>query len=477
MRILFAGTELYPHVTVGGLADVMAALPLALRARGADLRLLLPGFPVLLQAAAPLAPVRQLADLMGGGGARLLLGRTPAGVPVYLLDQPAFFGSGPPYEDRADTPRRFAALSWIAARLAKEGDDGWRPDILHVHDWPVALAPAYLAFEPGPRPAALLTIHNLAYQGIFPKSLLPDLRLPLEHFTPADLEYYDQICFLKAGLVHADRISTVSPTYAREIQDPSKGGLHGLLAARGRDLVGILNGVDAGVWTPSGNLHLAFPYDLDRLDRRTLNKAALQRELGLREDPEALLFAIVSRFAPQKGLDLVLEVLPRLARLGAQLAVLGQGDGALETAFRAAPRRYPGRVASRIGYDTGLSHRCYGGADVILVPSREEPCGLTQLYAQAYGALPLVRRTGGLADTVLDPDDSQPGSPPATGFVFEEATAADLAGALDRACARYRSDPAAWRTMQRAAMGQDRGWDRPAQAYLDLYGEMAARRG
>lgn len=477
MRILFAGTELYPHVTVGGLADVMAALPMALRARGADLRLLLPGFPALLQAAAPLAPIRQLPDLMGGGGARLLLGRTPAGVPAYLLDQPAFFGSGPPYEDRTDTPRRFAALSWVAARLAKKGDDGWSPDILHVHDWQVALAPAYMDFEPGPRPASLLTIHNLAYQGIFPKTLLPDLRLPPERFTPADLEYYDQICFLKAGLVHADRISTVSPTYAREIRDPSKGGLHGLLAARGRDLAGILNGVDPAVWTPSGNLHLAFPYDADRLDRRALNKAALQRELGLREDPEALLFAIVSRFAPQKGLDLVLEVLPRLARLGAQLAVLGQGDGALEAAFRAASRQYPGRMAVRIGYDTGLSHRCYGGADVILVPSREEPCGLTQLYAQAFGALPLVRRTGGLADTVLDPDGTRPGGPPATGFVFEEASAVDLGDALDRACALYRSDPGAWRTMQRAAMGQDKGWDHPAQAYLDLYGAMAARRG
>lgn len=469
MRILFAATELYPHVSVGGLADVMAGLPAALAAAGADLRILLPGFPVLLDIAAPLAPVARLGDLMGGGPARLLRGRTPSGQALYLLDQPSFFRAGDPYADRPDTPRRFAALSWAAARLARLGEPDWAPDLLHVHDWPTALAPAYLAILPGQGPPAVLTIHNLAYQGIFPAGLLAELQIPLERFTPGDLEYYGQLNFLKAGIRHADRITTVSPTYAREIRDASKGGLHGLLAARDGDLAGILNGVDRSVWSPATSPHIPHPFDADHLERRPLNKRALQVELGLREDPGALLFGVVSRFATQKGLDLVLDALPVLESLHGQLAVLGQGDGELEAAFREAARRRPGRMALRVGYDMGLAHRCFAGADVILVPSREEPCGLTQLYAQAFGALPLVRRTGGLADTVVDATPEALHAGRATGFQFDEATPEALGLALARAGGLYHQAPGRWRTVQQTAMTRDFGWERPAAAYLELY--------
>ncbi|HEX9082742.1 MAG TPA: glycogen synthase GlgA [Holophagaceae bacterium] len=474
MKVLFVGTELFPHVTVGGLADVLSGLPAALARAGVEVRMLLPGYPELLRVAAPLTPVASLGALMGGGNARLVRGRTPAGLEVYLLDQPSFFGTGGPYADRPDAPRRFAALSWAAAHLGRRGDGGWVPDILHAHDWPTGLAPAYLAFQPGPRPATLFTIHNLAYQGIFPAELLPRLHLPETRFTPDDLEYFGQLNFLKAGIRHADRITTVSPTYAREIQDASRGGLQGLLALQGESLVGILNGVDEAIWSPGASPHLAHPYDVDHLERRPLNKRALQAEMGLREDPRALLFGIVSRFAPQKGLDLVLDALPILEDLGAQLLVLGQGDGALEAAYRAEALRRPGRMSVRVGFDTGLSHRCFAGTDVLLVPSREEPCGLTQLYAQAFGSLPLARRTGGLADTVVDATPEALRARRASGFLFEEVSAEALASAMARAHTLFRQAPEAWQLLQRTAMGLDRSWSRAAQSYLALYQELGA---
>ena len=473
MRILFAGTELFPHVKVGGLADVMAALPKALRSLGVDLRVLLPGFPALKLAAAPLEPVLSLGDLMGGGEARVLLGRSPAGTPLYLLDQPAFFPHDRPYEAGGDMPLRFGALAWTAAHLGRHGDgQGWKPQVVHAHDWPTALAPAYLALEEGPRPRTVMTIHNLAYQGLFPAELLTPLGLPAACFHPDGVEFYGKLGFLKAGLVYADRLTTVSPTYAREILGPAGGGLEGLLLRRNGRLRGILNGVDGEVWNPATDPHLPLPFDPEDLPARCQSKPALQQELGLREAPGTPLFAIVSRFAAQKGLDLVLKNLPWFRARDAQLAVLGEGEPELEARFLAAARLHPGRVAVRIGFDEGLSHRMYGGADAILVPSHQEPCGLTQMYALRYGALPIVRATGGLADTVVDAAPEAVREGRATGFVFGEARAEALGEALERAAGLFRNQPEDWRNLQRHAMGQDFGWTRSARQYLDLYEDL-----
>ena len=472
MRILFAGTELFPHVKVGGLADVMAALPKALRLLGADVRVLLPGFPALKQAAAPLEPVLSLGDLMGGGEAVVLLGRCPAGLPLYLLDQPDFFSHGAPYESGGDLPLRFGALSWTAAHLGCHGDgQGWKPDLVHAHDWPTALAPAYLALGECHRPRTVLTIHNLAYQGVFPAELLAPLGLPSASFHPDGVEFYGKLGFLKAGLVYADRVTTVSPTYAREILGPAGDGLEGVLMRRNGRLRGIINGVDPEVWNPATDPLLPLPFGPEDLPTRAGAKLLLQRELGLREAPEVPLFAIVSRFAEQKGLDLVLDNLPWFRSRDVQLAVLGQGDPELETRFLAASRLHPSRVAVRIGFNEGLSHRLYGGADAILVPSRQEPCGLTQMYALLYGALPIVRATGGLADTVVDatPEAIQEGR--ATGFVFAEARAEALLGALERAHDLYRDQRDTWAAIQRWGMAQDFGWTQPAQRYLEMYQE------
>lgn len=470
MRVLFTGTELFPHVKVGGLADVMAALPKALRAQGVDVRVLLPGYPALKRAAMPLAPVIALGDLMGGGEARILLGRCPAGLPIYLLDQPAFFHTDTPYTTTGTLPLGFGALSWAAAHLGRYGDGhGWCPDLVHAHDWPTGLTPAYLALAGGPRPRTALTIHNLAYQGLFPADLLVPLGLPEDCFTPGGVEFYGRIGFLKAGLMYADGLTTVSPTYAREILGPAGLGLEGVLQHRNGSLRGILNGVDESVWDPASDPHLPRPFDRDHLEARRPGKLDLQRSLGLQETPESFLVAVVSRFAGEKGLDLVLDALPWFAGHGVQLAVLGQGDADLEARFLAASRLHPGQVAVHLGYDEALSHRIYGGSDALLVPSRHEPCGLTQMYAMRYGTVPVVRATGGLADTVTDATPEALQADRATGFTFQEADPTALEAALGRALGLFRDHPAAWTALQRRGMAREAGWGPSARAYLAFY--------
>jgi starch synthase len=467
MRILHVATEIFPYVKVGGLADVLAALPAAQRTLGADARVLLPGFPALLQGIAQLAPAGDLPDLMGLGPARFLLGRSATGVPVYLLDCPALFDRpGGPYEESGDSHLKFGALAWAAARLARSGD--WRPDVVQAHDWQAGLVPAHLALAGGPK--TVMTIHNIAYQGIYPAAALASLGLPAACFHPGGAEFYGQINFLKAGLAYADRITTVSPTYAGEIQRPEGGaGLEGLLAHRAKDLSGILNGVDYTVWNPATTPHLEVHYDAKRLSARKVNKNLLQRAVGLDEAPDVPLFAVVSRLAGQKGLDLVLENVAYLIQLSAQLLVLGTGDPELEAGFKAAAAAHPGHVAAWLGFDEGMAHRILAGADVVLVPSRQEPCGLTQLYALRYGALPLVRRTGGLADTVVDANAHSMMDSTATGFVFKEPNSWILGETIGRACQLYRQDPKAWGQVQRRAMAQDFGWAAAAKDYLELY--------
>ncbi|HJW71367.1 MAG TPA: glycogen synthase GlgA [Geothrix sp.] len=469
MKILFVASELFPYVKVGGLGDVMAALPRALIALGADVRLLIPAYPTLRAAVDIQEETAAFPDLMGGGPARLLRAQAP-GLPLYLLDQPAFFDRpGNPYLHPEDLALRFGALSWAAAHLGRAGDaEGWRPDILHGHDWPTGLMPAYVAYGAGPRPGTVMTIHNIAYPGRFPGFLLDDLLLPRHAFTPEGVEFHGDIGFLKAGLRLADRLSTVSPTYAQEIQRSDGHGLDGLLTHRNDSLRGILNGVDHDTWSPAKDPYLVSHFDLKHPSRRTPNRPDFQRSMGLQEDLAAPLFATVSRMDPLKGLDLVLENVDHLVSRGAQLAVIGSGDPLAEAAFLRASQKYPGRVAAFIGYDEGIAHRAFAAADVLMVPSRQEPCGLTQLYAQAYGALPLVRRTGGLADTVVGVTPETLANDTATGFQFDAANGWVLGQTINTALDLF-ADPAAWRRVQRRAMAADFSWEAPARAYLDLY--------
>ncbi|HEY0838384.1 MAG TPA: glycogen synthase GlgA [Azospirillum sp.] len=483
MRVLFVTSECFPLVKTGGLADVSAALPAALTAAGVDVRLLLPGYPAVLAGLSNLHEVGDLiTDLPGTDRARLVLGRMPDGVLAYALDAPALFDrpgnpyTGPDGKDWPDNPQRFAALSWAAAGFAahQSYDPWWRPDVLHAHDWQTGLVPAYLKLRPdrfdGPyRPGTVVTIHNIAYQGQCGAHLLGELKLPSASYSPDGVEYYGGIGLLKAGCYYADRITTVSPTYAHEIQTDEQGmGLQGLLAARVDDLRGILNGVDYGIWDPRTDPHIATRFDPDHIAGKADCKTELQLAFGLERRADAPLAVVISRLTWHKGLDLVLEVAGQWAAMGGQLAVLGTGEPGIEAGFRHLADWFPGKVGVRIGYDEGLSHRLQAGGDIILVPSRSEPCGLTQMYGLKYGTLPLVRRTGGLADTIIDATPAALYDGAATGFTFVNCTAQELMFTLRRALAVYRK-PDQWATMRHRAMTRDLGWDRPAREYVELY--------
>jgi starch synthase len=474
VRVLFVTPECYPLVKTGGLADVAGALPLALRPLGVDARVLLPAYPGVADKLVEGDVVASLADLFGGP-ATLVAGRAANGLGVWLLDAPHLFArAGGPYlgpngRDWPDNHRRFGALSWVGAELATGLVAGWRADVVHAHDWQAALTPVYLHLAHDPAPPTLLTIHNLAFQGLFPAATLAELRLPRERFTTDGYEYYGQLSFLKAGVLQAEHLSTVSPTYAREILTHESGmGFDGILVQRADRLSGIVNGIDDHEWDPGTDRHLPLPYSARRMKNKAADKAALQQELRLDPQPDAPLFCVVSRLTTQKGLDLLVDALPTLVGQGAQLAVLGAGDAALEAAYRTAAVEHPGRVAVVIGYDEALSHRLQGGADSILVPSRFEPCGLTQLYGLRYGTLPVVARVGGLADTVIDANEAAVRDGVATGFAFAPVTTEALTTAIVRACETYRR-PAVWTRMQRRAMTRDVGWDIAAQSYVELY--------
>jgi starch synthase len=479
MRVLYITAELYPWVKSGGLGDVAAALPPALIAEGIDVRLLLPGFRGFLDAFPGITDIARLTTPFAGERVRLGLARLPGTQGLaYLVDHPAFYDRpGSPYAspyggDWPDNHRRFGLFGWIAAELARGADPGWRPDILHGHDWHTGLAPAYLAAQP-PRDGhipTLFTVHNLAYRGPFPGALFPELALPPEFFSIDGVEFFGTVSFIKAGLFYSDRLTTVSPTYAREIQTPAFGwGLDGLLRARASLLTGILNGVDTRVWDPRHDAILPRPYgEGDTTAGKQAAKAALQRHLNLEPIEGAPLLGTVSRLTPQKGLDLVLADLPDLVASGGQLALLGSGDGDLEQAFRAAAEKYRGRVGVMIGYDENLAHLIYAGSDVILVPSRFEPCGLTQLYALRYGALPVVRRVGGLADTVVDATATNLAEGVATGFAFDDDTPSALASAIGRATALF-CEREIWQRMMRRAMARDFSWAAAARQYAAVY--------
>jgi starch synthase len=484
MRVLHVTAELYPWVKSGGLGDVAAALPPALMSLDIDVRLLLPGFSGFLDAFDEITDVARLPTPFAGERVRVVRAKVPgSGLQAYLIDHPPFYDRpGNPYtapdgSDWPDNHRRFGLYSWIAAALARGADRDWRPQLLHCHDWHGALAPAYLALSPPaePRPQTILTIHNLAYRGIFPGAIFPELGLPPEFFSVDGIEFYGQASFLKAGLYFADHLTTVSPTYAREIQTPEFGwGLDGLLRTRAADLTGILNGVDPRIWDPRHDADLPQSYGVDDAPAgKRAAKAALCRRLGLAASDEAPLYGVVSRLTPQKGLDLLLAGLPGLVTGGGRLALLGSGDSDLEQGFSAASRTHSGRVATEFGYDEALAHLIVGGADVIIMPSRFEPCGLTQLYGLRYGALPLVRRVGGLADTVVDATALTLSDGSATGFMFDGLSPAALVEAADRAVDLMRQPPI-WRRMITRAMTRDFSWKVAAQRYLRLYRAMEA---
>ena len=482
MRLLHTAAEVFPLVKTGGLADVVAALPQALAGLGEDVRLLLPGLPALCEHLSAAEEVATLGPCFGAARVRLLRGRLPAiGLDVYLVEAPMLYARpGGPYAAAdgtqwPDNLQRYGLLGWIAGQVAAgDLDPDWKPQVVHAHDWHAALACAYLRAHPGHGVGSVYTIHNLAFQGLYPREDLALLGLPGAFLSPAGLEYHGQLSFMKAGLKFADRITTVSPGYAREIATPEFGhGLDGVIRAREAVVSGILNGIDQAVWNPAQDPALAQPFDPHGLDGKAACKAALQAEAGLARQADGPLLAMVSRLSAQKGIDLVLQALPALLEMGCQVLVQGSGEPALESALRDAAAAHPGRVAAFIGYDEARAHRIVAGADAVLMPSRFEPCGLTQLYGMRYGTVPVVRRVGGLGDSVVDSHDATRRTGVATGFVFEEATATALAGAVSRLLACWR-EPPAWRALQQAAMAQDFGWSGPARQYQALYRELLA---
>jgi starch synthase len=473
LNVLSVTSEIFPIIKTGGLADVAGALPSALAAEGVTVITLVPGYPSVLKALDGSEVVHRYPGFFGGT-ASLLSGRA-GNLDLFVIDAPHLFDRpGSPYlapdgRDWADNARRFAALARAAADIGQGLVPGFVPHVIHAHDWQAGLAPIYLSLTEGPRPATVVTIHNIAFQGVFPPHLLFELGLPASTFTIDGVEYYGQIGFLKAGLQHADRITTVSPTYAKEIQAPEGGmGLDGLLRARSSVVSGILNGIDDEVWDPTTDAQLGQTYNRDNLDARIVNKTALQKRLGLKQDPEAMLFGVVSRLSEQKGLDLVLAGLSGLLSDGAQLALLGSGDKTLEDSFRTASIIYPGQVGCFFGYDEALAHLIQGGSDALLVPSRFEPCGLTQLCAMRYGSVPIVSRVGGLADTVIDANELAIAASVATGIQFGPVALSPLTDAFKRAKTLWH-EKEAWRSLQRNGMSADVSWRRPAKQYADLY--------
>lgn len=474
-KILFAASEAHPLMKTGGLGDVAGSLPAALKALRQDVRLIMPAYREVLARAGKLVMVNP--GLAGfSAPVRLLEGRLPGSqVKLWLVDAPALFDRpgnpylGPDGKDWPDNARRFALFARAVAAVAcdQAGLD-WRPDVVHGNDWQCGLIPALLWLDEQ-RPATVFTIHNLAYQGLFPPATFVELRLPPALWSADGLEFYGRLSFIKGGLMYADMLSTVSPSYAKEIRTPEYGcGLEGLLNHRADRLTGILNGIDYREWDPRRDPLIAEPYTARDLSGKAANKAVLQARLGLPLEPHVPLIGLVSRLVEQKGMDLMLGILPELLTQPVQVAMLGSGEKRFEAAFSDAMAVYPRQFAVQIGFDESLAHLIESGADMFLMPSRFEPCGLNQIYSLRYGAVPIVRRTGGLADTVVDatPDSLADGT--ATGISFEDAAPQALLAAIQRSMALYQQ-PVLWQQMVRAGMRQNFSWQHSAKEYLALY--------
>lgn len=476
MEILFATTELAPYVKVGGLADVSAALPKALKGLGHKVTVVTARLPAFEEAG--LLVARRLTPLsvtLGGTKVDVTIfdGRLSSQVDIVLLDAPGLFDRPSPYgergEDYADNGKRFGLLCRAIAELVRQREEGGSPfDAVHLNDWPTALVAKYLK-DLGVKTPSLLTVHNVAHQGVLPKEELATLGLAASDFTVTGIEFYGKLNLLKQGILSADAVSTVSPTYASEIQTEAGGErLDGVLRAKGR-VAGIVNGVDYGVWNPATDSVLAGRYDAEDTTNKTRCKGALQKELGLLIDPTVPVVCVVNRLVAQKGTDLVAEALPRMARgSDAQFVLAGDGDPALVAKLEAAVAKTHGRAVFVRAASEQVVHQMFAAADIALVPSRFEPCGLVQLYAQRYGALPVAHATGGLVDTIVDCDAALETG---TGFLFVEPTAEALFGAFQRAIAAFQSPR--WPALRRRVMRLDRGWERPARQYEQLYKQLA----
>lgn len=482
LRILLIASEVAPFAKTGGLADVAGALPRALAALGHDVRILLPkyrGAEAHATETRIVVPNIQvpLGDRVAEGA--LIEAHGPSGVPVYLLEHEHYYNRDSLYGtadgDYWDNCERFvffcrAALEGMARLDAARSSIRWQPQVIHANDWETGLVPVYLRtlYRDHPllgRLASVFTIHNLAYQGVFWHYDMPMTGLGWDLFTPAGLEFYGKLNFMKGGLIFSDLLTTVSRTYAREIRTPAFGsGLEGVLEDRSPDLHGVVNGIDYEMWNPQKDPAIAHPYSAEDPEPKAVCRETLRRELGL-EDGAGPVIGIITRLAEQKGMDLVLEALPGILAEGGQVVVLGSGDAHLEEAFRAAAAAHRGQVAVRIGHDDELSRRIYAGSDAFLMPSRYEPCGLGQLIALRYGGAPIVRRTGGLADTVTEFD---PARRSGTGFIFDAFTPDALLAAVRRAASTYRQPPL-WKALVRNAMAEDFSWDASAREYVTLY--------
>jgi starch synthase len=479
MQVLAVTPEIFPLIKTGGLADVTGALPVALAGQGIATKTLVPGYPQVLAKVEKGTPLVRYPAMHGGEAT--VFAATAAGLDLLVLDAPHLFDRvGGPYGDTGgvdypDNWRRFAALSFAGADIAAGAISGYHPDVVHAHDWQAALTLAYMRYGEAVDTPSVITVHNLAFQGRFGAGIFGELGLPPAAMSLDGVEYYGGVGYLKAGLQAAWAVTTVSPTYALEIATPEFGmGLDGLISMRADDLKGIVNGIDVDIWDPRTDGHLKATYSAKTLKSRAANRKAVEERFGLVHD-DSLLLCVVSRLTWQKGIDILTGVLDELVAAGVRLAVLGSGDAALEGALLAGAARHSGRVGTVIGYDEGLSHLMQGGCDAIVIPSRFEPCGLTQLYGLRYGCVPIVARTGGLADTVIDANEAALAAGVATGFQFASESGDALMHAVKRAVAVHH-DRAAWAAMQRQGMKADVSWDRSAAQYAELYHSLVARR-
>lgn len=478
MHVLFVTSEAFPLIKTGGLADVSGALPKAIKQTSqlnGDIKILIPAYRGVIS---KLTGVKEITSLhVFKQSCSLLSGYMPdSEVEVIVIKNDALYDrDGGPYSDAygadwADNALRFGVLSRIASLLCKQGSPlNWQPDLVHCNDWQTGLTPAYMKLIDQVSAKSIFSIHNMAYQGNFDRSALHDLELPLQHFNINGFEFYDQVSFMKAGLFYADQLSTVSPTYAKEIQTVDYGfGLEGLLASRASQLTGILNGIDTQDWNPETDRYLIKPYSDHNITGKKWVKKELQKKLGLNVNAESPFIGIVSRFAYQKGLDLLPSIIPQLITEGCQIAILGSGEKELENAFIRLQKQFPNSMSVTIGYNEPMSHTIMAGADLFVMPSRFEPCGLNQLYGLAYGTPPIVSATGGLADSVCDTNPTSIKNGTATGFVLNNVTDASLLGTIQKAIVYWR-DKKIWRKIQKNGMQTDVSWSSSANLYLDLY--------
>ena len=477
MNILYVTSEAAPLVKTGGLGDVSGSLPRALQRRGFDVRLILPGYRRVLD---------RLEDLERVGIAQLphavepveILRSTLPGsqVPIYVVHSPRHFDRvgdlylGSDQRDWRDNPDRFAIFDRVAAAVALDQVGlGWRSDIVHANDWQTGLVPGFLKQATVVPPVTLFTIHNLAYQGLFSAADFERLALPSAWWSMEGAEFYGQLSFLKAGLVHSDWLTTVSPNYAREIQTAIFGaGFDGLLRSRADRLIGILNGIDTQIWDPAHDPWLPVPYHRDDRTGKAENKRALQQRFELDEEPQRPLLGFIGRLVDQKGIDILIDALDPLLARGLAVVIIGSGQRTYERQLRTIAERRPGRLGLLLGFDDEAAHLVEGGADLFAMPSRFEPCGLNQLYSLRYGTVPVVRRTGGLADTVIEATDEKITAGTGTGFLFDAASAEGLLQAVDRALRCYHQSER-WSTLMLNGMHKDFSWDRASSEYQVLY--------